>query len=124
MVAMVDTNCDPEWIMSSLSNDDAIRAIKLLVAKMADAVLEGKAMRQVKSRRRPGPIGGDYRQARGRVELEEDRWPSRRATGEAWSAESRSDRRRNDVPRRKSPLLTSADEQPVGAEAAPAVEEP
>lgn len=47
IVAMVDTNCDPGAIDYVIpSNDDAIRAIKLIVAKMADAVLEGKAMRK------------------------------------------------------------------------------
>src|SRR3990172_9089707 len=47
IVAMVDTNCNPlnvDYVIPS--NDDAIRAIKLLVAKVADAVLEGKAMRK------------------------------------------------------------------------------
>ena len=45
IVALVDTNCNPlniDYVIPS--NDDAIRAIKLLVAKVADAVLEGKAM--------------------------------------------------------------------------------
>jgi small subunit ribosomal protein S2 len=47
MVALVDTNCNPQDIDYVIpSNDDAIRAIKLLVARMADAVLEGKAMRK------------------------------------------------------------------------------
>jgi small subunit ribosomal protein S2 len=47
VVALVDTNCDPSFIDYVIpSNDDAIRAIKLLVAKVADAVLEGKAMRK------------------------------------------------------------------------------
>jgi small subunit ribosomal protein S2 len=47
IVAMVDTNCDPQGVDYVIpSNDDAIRAIKLLVAKIADAVLEGKAMRK------------------------------------------------------------------------------
>jgi small subunit ribosomal protein S2 len=47
IVAMVDTNCNPQNIDCVIpSNDDAIRAIKLLVAKVADAVLEGKAMRK------------------------------------------------------------------------------
>ncbi len=45
IVAMVDTNCDPRNIDYIIpSNDDAIRAIKLIVGKMADAVLEGKAV--------------------------------------------------------------------------------
>ena len=47
VVAMVDTNCDPRDIDYVIpSNDDAIRAIKLLVGKIADAALEGKAMRK------------------------------------------------------------------------------
>ena len=47
IVALVDTNCNPQAIDYVIpSNDDAIRAIKLLVARVADAVLEGKAMRK------------------------------------------------------------------------------
>lgn len=47
VVALVDTNCNPENVDYVIpSNDDAIRAIKLLVAKVADAALEGKAMRK------------------------------------------------------------------------------
>jgi small subunit ribosomal protein S2 len=47
IVALVDTNCNPlnvDYVVPS--NDDAIRAIKLLVAKIADAILEGKAIRK------------------------------------------------------------------------------
>ena len=47
LVAMVDTNCDPSTIDYVIpSNDDAIRAIKLLVGRIADAVVEGKSMRK------------------------------------------------------------------------------
>jgi small subunit ribosomal protein S2 len=47
VVALVDTNCDPANVDYVIpSNDDAIRAIKLLVAKIADAVQEGKALRK------------------------------------------------------------------------------
>ena len=47
VVAMVDTNCAPGKIDYVIpSNDDAIRAIKLLVGRMADAVIEGKMMRK------------------------------------------------------------------------------
>ena len=47
IVALVDTNCNPQNVDYVIpSNDDAIRAIKLLVAKIADAVLEGKAQRK------------------------------------------------------------------------------
>jgi small subunit ribosomal protein S2 len=42
-VAIVDTNCDPDDIDYVIpSNDDAIRAIRLITMKLADAVLEGK----------------------------------------------------------------------------------
>lgn len=45
VLALVDTNCDPRNVDYVIpSNDDAIRAIKLLVGKIADAVIEGKAM--------------------------------------------------------------------------------
>src|SRR6185369_16035790 len=42
VVAIVDTNCDPDPIDHVIpGNDDAIRAIRLLTAKIADAVIEG-----------------------------------------------------------------------------------
>jgi small subunit ribosomal protein S2 len=47
VIALVDTNCDPSGVDYVIpANDDAIRAIKLLTARIADAVLEGKAMRK------------------------------------------------------------------------------
>ena len=43
IVAIVDTNCDPDEIDYVIpGNDDAIRAVKLIAGKMADAILEGK----------------------------------------------------------------------------------
>ncbi|MFH1146405.1 MAG: 30S ribosomal protein S2, partial [Pseudomonadota bacterium] len=43
VAAVVDTNCDPDGIDYVIpGNDDAIRAIRLLTSRMADAVLEGK----------------------------------------------------------------------------------
>ncbi|MFZ1395568.1 MAG: 30S ribosomal protein S2 [Candidatus Promineifilaceae bacterium] len=46
VIALVDTNCDPDDIDYLIpSNDDAIRAIKLIVGKMADAAIEGMAVR-------------------------------------------------------------------------------
>jgi len=43
VVAIVDTNCNPDDIDYTIpANDDAIRAIKLICSKIADAVLEGK----------------------------------------------------------------------------------
>jgi len=47
VLALVDTNCDPRGVDYVIpSNDDAIRAIKLLVGKIADAVIEGRSMRK------------------------------------------------------------------------------
>jgi small subunit ribosomal protein S2 len=46
IVAMVDTNCDPDPIDYVIpANDDAIRAIKLITGKVADAILEGQQIR-------------------------------------------------------------------------------
>jgi small subunit ribosomal protein S2 len=43
IVAIVDTNCDPDEIDYVIpGNDDAIRAIKLITSKIADAIIEGK----------------------------------------------------------------------------------
>ncbi len=48
VIAMVDTNCNPDPIDHIIpSNDDAIRAILLMTTKMADAVVEGQQMRGV-----------------------------------------------------------------------------
>mgnify|MGYP001829071547 FL=1 len=47
IIGVVDTNSDPDDIDYIIpSNDDAIRAIKLITSKIADAALEGQAMRQ------------------------------------------------------------------------------
>ena len=44
---MADTNADPDGINYLIpGNDDAIRAIKLITTKLADAVLEGKQLRE------------------------------------------------------------------------------
>jgi len=47
IVSLVDTNCDPDPIAYPIpSNDDAIRAIKLILGKIADAAIEGRAARE------------------------------------------------------------------------------
>ncbi|MGI6318372.1 MAG: 30S ribosomal protein S2 [Firmicutes bacterium] len=48
IVSIVDTNCDPDEIDYIIpGNDDAIRAVKLITSKIADAVLEGKQGLQI-----------------------------------------------------------------------------
>jgi small subunit ribosomal protein S2 len=77
VIALVDTNCDPSDIDYVIpSNDDAIRAIKLLVAKMADAAIEGKSMRKDEEQEEIGLVSETADMSasvvRGQVELEED----------------------------------------------------
>lgn len=48
IVAIVDTNCDPDEVDYVIpGNDDAIRAVRLLTGKMAEAVLEGRQGEQL-----------------------------------------------------------------------------
>lgn len=48
VVAIVDTNCDPDEVDYVIpGNDDAIRAVKLISSKIADAVLEGRQGEQI-----------------------------------------------------------------------------
>jgi small subunit ribosomal protein S2 len=43
IVSMLDTNCDPDLVDIPIpANDDAIRSIKLIVGKLADAIYEGR----------------------------------------------------------------------------------
>ncbi len=54
IVAIVDTNCDPDEIDYVIpGNDDAIRAVKLIAGKLADAVLEGKQGEQIEDEPAP-----------------------------------------------------------------------
>src|SRR5581483_4217919 len=47
LVAMVDTNCNPDVIDYPIpANDDAIRAIRLIAGKLADAMVEGRQQRE------------------------------------------------------------------------------
>lgn len=51
VVAIVDTNCDPDEIDYPIpGNDDAIRAVKLITAKMGDAILEGRQGEQFETK--------------------------------------------------------------------------
>ncbi|PAB61240.1 30S ribosomal protein S2 [Anaeromicrobium sediminis] len=48
VVGIVDTNCDPDEVDYVIpANDDAIRAVKLIAAKVADAIIEGKQGEQI-----------------------------------------------------------------------------
>ncbi len=54
VVAIVDTNCDPDEVDYVIpGNDDAIRAVKLIAAKIADAVIEGRQGEQLTTSEAP-----------------------------------------------------------------------
>jgi small subunit ribosomal protein S2 len=62
-VALIDTDSDPDTVDLPIpGNDDSIRSIELMLAKLADAVLEGRASlpaeQQTQLRPRPGPQPG------------------------------------------------------------------
>jgi small subunit ribosomal protein S2 len=57
VIAIVDTNCDPDEIDYLIpGNDDAIRAVKLITSVMADAVLEGKQVSEVAEEEEAEPV--------------------------------------------------------------------
>ena len=74
VVALVDTNCDPRGVDYVIpSNDDAIRAIKLLVGKIAEAVLEGKAARKdIEEEQAAATLEGVTPSMAGRIRLTEE----------------------------------------------------
>ena len=48
VIAIVDTNCDPDDVDYVIpGNDDAIRAVKLIAGAMADAIIEGRQGEQM-----------------------------------------------------------------------------
>jgi len=124
VVALVDTNCNPQGIDYVIpSNDDAIRAIKLLVAKVADAVLEGKAMRKEEDESEMAPMaaegGAEPARARKAVKLvETDEEPEEGALlGESTLAKLSASRQPEDAVREAPPSA----EAPAAEEPAPAV---
>ena len=73
VVALVDTNCNPENIDHLIPcNDDAIRAIKLMAMKIADAVIEGKDMRKEEEEIKAKESAPEGEQERSRVFKEEE----------------------------------------------------
>ena len=67
VVSLVDTNCDPDPISYPIpSNDDAIRAIKLILGKVAEGAIEGRAAREA-------GVGAEaYSEEMARVAAEQD----------------------------------------------------
>ncbi|HUT55309.1 MAG TPA: 30S ribosomal protein S2 [bacterium] len=76
VVAVVDTNCDPDLVDYVIpGNDDAIRAIRLFASKMADACLEGKEMHQKLLRTEPEAMEAAMLAGAPAAEAEEKKGP-------------------------------------------------
>ena len=80
VVAIVDTNCDPDFVDYVIpGNDDALRAIRLFTSKISESAIEGQAaMRDVASAKQAskdqaGGAGGDDQQPEGGVPRERTR---------------------------------------------------
>ncbi len=59
IVALADTNCDPDEIDYPIpANDDAIRAVRLLCSKIADAVIEGRRELEAQQKDSEAPVEG------------------------------------------------------------------
>jgi small subunit ribosomal protein S2 len=121
---MVDTNCNPQNVDYVIpSNDDAIRAIKLLVAKVADAVLEGKAMRKEEEPEQPEDARSDGKpKTRGPrkpvVEAEQEESSEDILLGESTLAKLNVSRMVDDVPAVSDAPAANVEDTP----AAPTVE--
>ncbi|PSB17580.1 30S ribosomal protein S2 [filamentous cyanobacterium Phorm 46] len=72
IVSLLDTNCDPDLVDIAIpANDDAIRSIKLIVGKLADAIYEGRHGQQVGEGDEDYDYEGGYEGAEYDVEIEE-----------------------------------------------------
>lgn len=102
VIAVCDTNCNPEGVDYVIpGNDDAIRAVRLIAGKIADASIEGKARCRIAAADKGDDKGGDAKNARG------DR-RDRKGGADRRSPRSGSDRKKVEVVRKPA----------VGAEAA------
>jgi len=112
VVAVVDTNCSPDGVDYMIpGNDDAMRAIQLYAAGVAEAVLEGKASAPAM------PAGEDEF-----VELDEEGNPRRKATSRPAPRRAAASRRKpaRGGARRPAPVSGDSGSAPPVAEADPA----
>src|SRR6185295_11871860 len=78
IVALVDTNCDPEGIDYVIpGNDDAIRSIRLFCGKIADAAIEGKARYSAHHAGEAQPADGEQSAEGGDRDAASERRPGR-----------------------------------------------
>ncbi len=131
VVALVDTNCNPQGIDYVIpSNDDAIRAIKLLVSKVADAVLEGKALRKEEEPveiAAPAELGEERPRARkpGKIVESEEELEEGALLGEATLAKLSASRKPEEPAAEKAPAAPEAlPDQPAVDELESSVTQP
>jgi small subunit ribosomal protein S2 len=126
VVAVVDTNCNPDGITQIIpGNDDALRAVRLFAARVADAIVEGQAIAQAKEAEEAA-----MRAEQG-VTMEQAAPRERRPRGERGERGDRGERRergergerrlRGDRPPRRDRPAHAA---PAAAEATPAAAPP
>jgi small subunit ribosomal protein S2 len=114
VVAVVDTNVDPELVQYPIpGNDDAIRANSLLARVIADAVEEG---RFIAAKREPGPAPA------ARTPEQEAAFASEQAQARRQAAAAQADREARLAAAREAPAEEPAAEEPAGEE--PATEAP
>jgi small subunit ribosomal protein S2 len=67
VVAITDTNCDPDLVDFVIpGNDDALRAIRLFASRIADAIIAGRGIRESSQAEETEETEGDERARRGR----------------------------------------------------------
>ncbi len=121
IVAVVDTNCDPDVIDFVIpGNDDAIRAGTLLCRVIADAVEEGRFIASRKAKHTSPDAAGPA--PRERSPEEEAEWQAGQAEARAQAAQQA--REREERLRASTTTEAAPAEAPVEAEAAPAMAEP
>ncbi len=64
IIALVDTNCDPDEVQFPIpANDDAIRAVRLMTGKLADAIIEGRLAHQATYAEEPDQVDLEWEAA-------------------------------------------------------------
>jgi small subunit ribosomal protein S2 len=119
-VALIDTDSDPDMIdLPVPGNDDAMRAIEVIMHELADAVIEGKQGRTDKGDD-GGPAGGPgpqpkQRSARARFRADDGRGPAAPGTDDRGIAAGAGETTQVDIPAAGGPTENVPGVEPVGA---------
>ena len=124
VVAVVDTNCDPEGVDYVIpGNDDAIRAIRLIAGKIADACVEGNARRRVFGGDKADDRGDEERSARSERTDRRDRKGGERRGGRGGERGERRGPQVQVVRKAVAPAAVEAKDEAAAAAEAPVVAE-